>query len=94
MRLRLIWLFLSSFWKKPSIFLDESVLNLRVLPNDADVSKVSNDRYTAIMDLGRVDIGLRVGLRKAMTTKFWQPVVSFNTIRFRYPLKYLREMAV
>jgi len=43
------------------------------------------------MDLGRIDIGFRVGLRKAMTTKFWQPVVTFNTIRFRYPLKIFQK---
>ena len=31
--------------------LDESVLNLRVLPNDIDVKKITNDRFLALMDL-------------------------------------------
>jgi acyl-CoA thioesterase FadM len=91
LRLRFLWLILSSFWKKPLGFLDESVLNLIVFPNDVDITKISNDRYTALMDLGRIDIGFRVGLRKAMTIKRWMPVSTFNTIRFRYPLKIFQK---
>lgn len=91
LRLRFLWLILSSYWKKPLGLLDESVLNLRVLPNDVDITKISNDRYTALMDLGRLDIVFRAGLRKAMTTKKWMPVVTFNTIRFRYPLKIFQK---
>jgi hypothetical protein len=37
LRFRVLWLFLSSFWKKPLGFLGESVLNLIVLLNDVDV---------------------------------------------------------
>jgi len=91
LRLRFLWLLLSSFWKKPLGLLDESVLNLIVFPNDVDISKISNDRYTALMDLGRMDIVFRVGWRKAMTTIKWKPAVTFNTIRFRYPLKIFQK---
>jgi hypothetical protein len=69
LRLRLLLLLLSSFWKKPINILDESVLNLIVLPNDIDVSKISNDRYIALMDLGRMDIVFRSGLLKLMLKK-------------------------
>ena len=91
LRFRLLWLLLSSFWKKPLGILDESVLNLRVFPNDVDITKISNDRYTALMDLGRIDIALRAGWRKAITIKRWIPVATFNTIRFRYPLKIFQK---
>ena len=91
LRLRLIWLILSSFWKRPLGLLEESVLNLRVFPNDVDLSKISNDRYIALMDLGRMDLGFRVGLRKAMVKKKWGPVATFHTIRFRYPLKVFQK---
>ena len=87
LRLRLLLLVLSSFWKKPLGILDESVLNLIVLPNDIDISKISNDRYIALMDLGRMDIVFRSGLLKLMFKNKWGPVVTFDTIRFRYPLK-------
>ncbi len=45
------------------------MLNLIVLPNDIDVSKISNDRYIALMDLGRMDIVFRSGLLKLMLKK-------------------------
>ena len=91
LRFRILWLFLSSFFNKPLGLLDESILNLRVLPNDVDISKISNDRYVAIMDLGRVDLAFRVGLRRAMVKKQWAPLVTVHSIRFRYPLKILQK---
>ena len=66
LRFRLLFLIISSFWKKPKGLLDESVLNIRVLPNDVDITKISNDRYLALMDLGRMDIAFRTGLLKSM----------------------------
>ena len=71
--------------------LEESVLNLRVLPNDVDITKISNDRYVALMDLGRMDVGLRLGLRAAMVKKQWGPLVTLHTIRYRYPLKLFQK---
>ncbi len=67
LRFRFLWLILSSFWKKPLGLLDESVLNLTVFPNDVDITKISNDRYSALMDLGRLDVVFRVGLKKVIT---------------------------
>lgn len=87
LRLRLLLLVLSSFWKKPLGILDESVITLTVLPNDIDILKISDDRYFALMDLGRIDIVFRTGLLKSMFKNKWGPVVTFNTLRFRYPLK-------
>lgn len=91
LRFRFLWLILSSFWKKPLGLLDESILNLRVLPNDVDITKITNDRYSALMDLGRMDLVFRVGLRKAMVKNKWMPVATFNTIRFRYPLMLFQK---
>lgn len=87
LRLRFLWLIIASFFKTPITLLDESVLNLCVLPNDVDVSKITNDRYSALMDLGRLDLAFRCGLRNAMFKYKWVPVATYNTIRFRYPLK-------
>ena len=67
--------------------MDESVLNLRVLPNDIDITKITNDRFIALMDLGRMDIVFRTGLLKSMFKNKWVPLATFDTIRFRYPLK-------
>lgn len=91
LRLRILLLVLSSFWKKHLDILDESVLNLIVLPNDIDMTKISDDRYFALMDLGRMDIVFRTGVLKLMLINKWGPVVTFNTIRFRYPLKVFQR---
>lgn len=91
LRLRLLWLIISSFWKKPIVALVEAVLELRVLPNDIDITKITNDRYIALMDLGRIDYGFRCGLRNAMFKNKWTPVATFVTIRFRYPLKIFQK---
>jgi len=71
--------------------LDEFVLNLRVLPNDVDITKVTNDRFIALMDLGRMDITFRTGLLKSMFKNKWVPLATFDTIRFRYPLKMFQQ---
>ncbi|MBT3045225.1 MAG: thioesterase family protein [Candidatus Thiodiazotropha sp. (ex Codakia orbicularis)] len=91
LRLRLLLLLLSSLLKKPIRLLDESVLNLRVLPNDIDVKKISNDRFLALMDLGRMDIAFRAGLLKSMIKNKWVPLATFDIIRFRYPLKAFQK---
>lgn len=71
--------------------LDESVLNLRVLPNDVDITKITNDRYIALMDLGRMDGVFRTGLFRKMFKNKWVPLATFNTIRFRHPLKVFQK---
>lgn len=87
LRLRLIWLLLASLWRTRLEVLGESVLAFRVLPNDVDVRKITNDRYLALMDLGRMDIVFRVGLLGTMIRRHWAPLVSFAAIRFRHPLQ-------
>ncbi len=62
LRLRLLWLILASLWRAPLSVYDESVLTLRVLPNDIDLFKITDDRYFALMDLGRMDLAVRGGL--------------------------------
>ena len=91
LRLRLLLLLLSSIWRKPIGLLEESVLSLRVLPNDIDITKISNDRFIALMDLGRMDIAFRSGLLKSMIKNKWVPLATFDTIRFRYPLKAFQK---
>lgn len=91
LRIRLLLLVFFSFWKKPMDILDESVITLTVLPNDIDIRKISDDRYFALMDLGRMDIVFRTGLLKSMLRNKWLPLVTFNTLRFRYPLKVFQR---
>ncbi|MFC7301931.1 thioesterase family protein [Cognatiluteimonas weifangensis] len=89
-----MWLILSSLWRRPLGVLDDSILSFLVLPNDIDVTKLTDDRYAAIMDLGRLDLALRTGLAGAMIRRKWAPLASFATIRFRYPLRAFQRYAL
>jgi acyl-CoA thioesterase FadM len=91
LRLRLLLLIIASFLRRRLSLADENVLHLRVLPNDVDLARVSNDRYFALMDLGRFNIVLRAGLLKALFWNRWAPVARVATIRFRYPLKLFQK---
>jgi len=81
-------------------FPDEaSVLHGRVLPNDLDLNvHMTNSRYLAVMDLGRVDFGVRTRLLGKLLARRGQPVVGGMRISFRRPLaplqRYRLETAV
>lgn len=72
--------------------LDESVTSFRVWPNDLDLNlHMNNGRYLTIMDLGRVDLIVRVGLLRLLVRRRWVPVVGMATIRFRKSLRPFRK---
>ena len=91
LRLRLLWLIIASLWRKRMNALDESVLSFIVLPNDIDIYKITDDRYLAITDLGRVDLTLRTGLAKTLIKRKWVPLATYASMRFRYPLKVFQR---
>lgn len=65
-----------------------SVLRMRVLPNDLDLSfHMNNGRYLAVMDLGRLDLLIRTGLGGAVWRHRWTPVANAVVIRFRRELR-------
>ncbi|HEX5727441.1 MAG TPA: thioesterase family protein [Longimicrobiaceae bacterium] len=67
--------------------LEESVLTFRVLPNDLDANlHMNNGRYLTLMDLGRVDMMLRLGVLRELFRRRWSPVVGSATVRFRRAL--------
>ena len=67
--------------------LDESVLHARVLPTDLDLNlHLNNGRALTLMDLGRVDLMLRMGVVGELRRRRWNPVVASLTVRFRRSL--------
>jgi len=67
--------------------LDTSRLGFRVWPLDLDANiHMNNGRYLSIMDLGRLDLIMRVGIMGEMLRRKWMPVLSAATIRYRIPL--------
>lgn len=91
LRLRLLLLTISSFFRERLSLSAENVLNLRVLPNDVDITRVSSDRYLPLMDLGRINIVLRAGLLRTLFGNRWVPLARLVTIRFRHPLRIFQK---
>ena len=84
---RLLYVVFSSF-RRPRLGPgDESVLRFRVLPTDLDLNfHMNNGRFLTVMDLGRVDLLLRLGVVRAMRKMRWRGVVASVATRFRRPL--------
>lgn len=86
--IRLIIFLIGSIFKKPmnSVY-DTSTLRFYVLPNDLDLNMhMNNGRYPTIMDLGRLDLTMRMGLLRLMLKQKSVPVLSSIKMRFRIPL--------
>ena len=72
--------------------LDESVLTFRVMPADLDINlHMNNGRYLQVMDLGRFDHLIRMGLLGQVRRRRWMPLVGSETIRFRRSLAPFRK---
>jgi acyl-CoA thioesterase FadM len=80
-----LWYTLATGLAKPRLgVFDESVLTLRVWPNDLDANvHMTNSRYLLAMDLGRWDFGMRSGMARQMWRRRWFPAVGSATLRFR-----------
>ncbi len=72
-----------------------STLRFRVWPTDLDINlHMTNARYFSVMDLGRTDLMIRVGLGPAILRNRWQPVLGGATIRYRRPLPPFRRFTL
>ncbi|SDR35563.1 thioesterase family protein [Pseudovibrio sp. Tun.PSC04-5.I4] len=87
---RLILYFLKlPFQQKLTDMLSKSVVRLRVLPGDIDMNlHLTNSRYLAMMDYGRVDHMSRTKLGKAIFRNKWTPLANHATVRFRRELPF------
>jgi acyl-CoA thioesterase FadM len=86
---RLIWLFISARFRGPiTAPFGVSVLRFRVWPHDLDLSMhMNNGRYLTLMDLGRIDLMLGMGLAGVAFKSRWTPILSASKVRFRRELK-------
>ncbi len=87
--LRLIWFALTA-WRRPPLKAasEASVLSFCVLPTDLDLSlHMNNGRYLTLMDFGRVDFAVRLGLWRAVRRHNWTPIASSIIIRYRRELR-------
>lgn len=70
-------------------------LAFRVMPWNLDLNlHMTNSRYLALMDIGRLDLILRSRLWASVRRHRWAPVVGGCVIRFRRPLAPFRRVAL
>lgn len=94
LRFRLLWLLISSLWKKRLSILDTSVVHLRVHINDVDMRKVSGDRYFAFSDLGWGDAYIRWGAFGRVLRGECAPVGQVLTIKVRSALWLFQKFRI
>ncbi|MGB7212855.1 MAG: thioesterase family protein [Gemmatimonadales bacterium] len=85
---RLILVVVAAVWRRSDLApFDASRLTLRVLPTDLDPNwHVNNGRYLTLMDLGRIDLVIRIGFLGLVFRRRWMPVLGGAVIRFQRPL--------
>ncbi len=84
---RLLTVIFKSWFKKRLGALDESVVTMRVWPNDLDLNMHMNSgRYISVMDVGRINILCRGGVLGRITRLGWRPLVGGSFIRYRRSL--------
>ncbi len=72
--------------KKCDIF-DETSVDLRVLPNDLDLNMhMNNGRFLTIMDIGRTDYTMKIGMHRPMMREKWGAVATAINVAFLRPL--------
>lgn len=73
----------------------EGQLSFRVWPSDLDINlHMTNSRYLALMDLGRVSLIFRCGLWSVVRRDRLAPLVAGTMIRFRRPLRPFQKFTV
>jgi acyl-CoA thioesterase FadM len=66
-------------------FDQEGSIRLRVWPGDIDIFwELNNGRFLTLMDMGRLDVGMRCGLLGVLHRRGWGLTVGGASVRFRH----------
>lgn len=73
----------------------ESQIDMRVWPWDIDMFlELNNGRYLTIMDVGRFEVGIRVGLMKILKKHDWSLMVGAVNGRYRRRLRTFEKFTL
>ncbi len=80
----------------PSITIqDKAIIKTRVWLSDIDVyPELNNGRHLTLMDLGRFDLGYRMGLFKVLRKQKWGLMVAGNFTRYRRRLLLFQKFSI
>ncbi|MBG1232585.1 thioesterase family protein [Aestuariivirga litoralis] len=92
---RLIWVVLASLRAPPMRWNEKIIQHFRCWPSDLDFNlHMTNARYFALMDLGRMELIVRGGLGKLMRRDGLMPVIAGSMIRFRRPIQPFQRITL
>ncbi|MDO6430928.1 thioesterase family protein [Flavitalea sp. BT771] len=95
LRLRLLHIILAALCRNHNLpFNGESVLHFNVMPWDCVLRFVGNDRYHAFMDLGRIDLLIRLGAWDTVIRERLQPFVLTADIRYQNRLSMFQSFVL
>jgi len=95
MRYRLFRVILAALCRRRNLsFQDDSVLGFTAMPWDCVVKYVGNDRYPAFLDLGRIDLLIRLGGWQALIHEKLQPFVFTADIQYRHRLRLFQKFSL
>lgn len=84
---RLIGCLIASLFRPRMDPLDQGVVRMRVWPNDLDLNVHANSgRYLSFMDVGRIDLLVRMRLLRKVVARGWRPIVGGAMLSFRKSL--------
>ena len=89
------WVVLSGFKPKIEDPFSPTKMTSRVWLSDIDVyPELNNGRHLTIMDLGRYNHGVRMGLFKILRENEWGLMVAGNFTRYRRRIKFLQKFTL
>ena len=93
--LRVAGIVFRNFFRRRIALLDPSQLQLRVWPNDIDLTRHLNDgRYLSFAGVGRIDLLMRTGILRMGMKRRWYPVVGSAMIRYRREIRPLARVTL
>ena len=92
---RLLFNVLLSSFKRRIEPLDEGIIHMRVWPNDLDLNVHANSgRFVSFIDVGRIDLVVRMGILRKVLRMKWRPLVGGTMITYRKSLQPFERFRV
>ena len=95
LRFRILRVILAALCRRKDLYIDSlSILHFTVMPSDCVFTLVGNDRYHSFMDLGRLDLLIRLGGWRMLLFEQMQPFVFTAHVKYMLPLKMFKRFTV
>lgn len=92
---RLLRVIVCALFRGRNLYISEpSALNFTIMPWDCVVKLAGNDRYHAFMDLGRIDLMIRMGGWNALALQGLKPFVMTAHIQYRHSLRMFQNFVL